>query len=152
MRRPPVKTTRRMKLSSMPLILRAVMPTGRIPRSTRDNDHPKRIDEEVDLLGESQAKADSPLVSAKRSLPFILEGSPSQDGPCAHATIWQWVAEGPGHRGQLRLREKPARCRSRGLIGSSRPNLLKSVGPEQQLAGRRAAFVGEGTDCAPRAW
>lgn len=63
-----------MKLSSMPLILRAVMLTGRIPRSPRDNDHPKRIDEEVDLLGESQAKADSSPVSAKRSLLFILEG------------------------------------------------------------------------------
>jgi hypothetical protein len=85
---PPVKTNRRMQLSSMPLILRAVMLTGRIPRSTRDNDHPKRIDEEVDLLGESQAKADSSPVSAKRSLLFILEGNPSRDGPRAHATIW----------------------------------------------------------------
>jgi hypothetical protein len=101
---PPVKTNRRMKLSSMPLILRAVMPTGRIPRSTRDNDHPKRIDEEVDLLGESQAKADSSLVSAKRSLLFILEGNPSRDRPCAHATIWQRVAEGPGHSADLQVK------------------------------------------------
>lgn len=42
-----------MELSSVPLIPRAVM-LGRIPRSTKDNDPPKRIDEEVDLLGESR--------------------------------------------------------------------------------------------------